>query len=97
MQTPSLLRNSFLRTIFLCAAFAVLGANRLEAAAAEQTQKIVVAANAFLATLDDAHAAKVNFDFNDAAQRKRWSNLPINMAERRGLRMGDLNQISATP
>jgi hypothetical protein len=92
MQTPSRLRNPILRTIFLFAAVAALGTNRLEAAAAEQTQKIVAAANAFLATLDDAQRGKVNFDFNDAAQRKRWSNLPVNMAERRGLRMGDLKQ-----
>ena len=32
----------------------------------------------------------MSFAFDDAAQRKRWSNLPIKMAERRGLRMGDL-------
>jgi hypothetical protein len=58
---------------------------RLEAAAAGQTQKIVGAANAFLGTLDDTQRGKVNFDFNNAAQRIRWSNLPVNMAERRGL------------
>jgi hypothetical protein len=33
----------------------------------------------------------VLFDFGDKAQRARWSNLPVNMAEHRGLRMGDLN------
>jgi hypothetical protein len=63
---------------------------RLEAAAPGQTQKIVGAANAFLVTLDDPQRGKVTFASNDAAQRIRWSNLPINMAERRGLRMGDL-------
>jgi hypothetical protein len=56
------------------------------------TAQIVTAANAFLATLDDAQRGKVSFDFNDAAQRTRWSNLPISMVERRGLRMGDLKQ-----
>lgn len=90
MQTISLLRNPILRTIFLCAAFAVLDTHRLEAAAAEQTRKIVAAANAFLGTLDDTQRGKVSFAFDDAAQRVRWSNLPINMAERRGLRLGDL-------
>jgi hypothetical protein len=54
------------------------------------TATIVNAANRFLVTLDDTQRAKVSFDLNDAAQRKRWSNLPVNMVERRGLRMGDL-------
>lgn len=59
-------------------------------AADAPTRKIVDATAAFLATLDDAQRGKVSFDFNDAAQRKRWSNLPVNMVERRGLRLGDL-------
>lgn len=65
-------------------------ANTVSAAAAEQTAKIVSAANAFLDTLNDTQRGKASFAFDDAAQRKRWSNLPANMAERRGLRMGDL-------
>jgi hypothetical protein len=69
---------------------AVLPAPCLRAASTEQTQKIVAAADAFLATLDEAQRGKVSFAFNDEAQRKRWSNLPVNMAEHRGLRMGDL-------
>ena len=72
--------------------FAGLNSNLLHGAAGEQTGKIVAAADAFLATLDEAQRDKVSFAFDDAAQRKRWSNLPINMAERRGLRMGDLKQ-----
>lgn len=59
-------------------------------AADAPTRKIVDATAAFLATLDDAQRGKVSFDFNDAAQRQRWSNLPVNMVERRGLRLGDL-------
>jgi hypothetical protein len=65
---------------------------RLRAATPEQTGKIVASANNFLATLDATQRGKVSFAFDDAAQRKRWSNLPVNMAERRGLRMGDLKQ-----
>ena len=64
----------------------------MHAALAEQTGKIVPSANAFLATLDAAQRGQASFAFDDAAQRKRWSNLPVNMAERRGLRMGDLKQ-----
>jgi hypothetical protein len=44
----------------------------------------------FLATLNDDRRGKVVFDFKDAAQRKRWSNLPSPMFQRVGLRMGDL-------
>ncbi|MGE3309769.1 MAG: DUF3500 domain-containing protein [Limisphaerales bacterium] len=62
----------------------------LAAAGTGQTTRIAAAANAFLATLDDAQRGKVGFAFDDAAQRKRWSNLPVTMAERRGLRLGDL-------
>jgi hypothetical protein len=50
------------------------------------------AAKKFLATLDDAQRHKVQFDFKDAAQRKRWSNLPTGIVQRAGLRMGDLTQ-----
>jgi hypothetical protein len=92
MQAAPRLRNAFRRSLLLCAALTVLVTGGLEAAAVEQTRKIVGAANAFVATLDDAQRAKVNFAFDDAAQRVRWSNLPVNMAERRGLRMGDLKQ-----
>lgn len=81
MQPAPLFLNAIFRSIFLFATFAVLDPTRLEAAAAEQTQKIVGAANAFLGTLDDSQRGKVSFDFNDAAQRIRWSNLPVNMAD----------------
>jgi hypothetical protein len=56
------------------------------------TGRIADVAKKFLTSLDDGQRAKVTFDFKDAAQRVRWSNLPVNMAERRGLRMGDLKQ-----
>jgi len=57
------------------------------------TPAIASAAKAFLATLDDAQRAKVLFDFNDQAQRKRWSNLPVNSVPRGGLRLGDLTPL----
>jgi len=92
MQALTFFSDTRLRPFVFFAALAIFDANRLEAAATEQTQKIFGAANAFLGTLDDAQRGKVSFDFNDAAQRIRWSNLPVTMAERRGLRMGDLKQ-----
>ncbi len=90
MQPTLIFGNTILRSLVFFTALAVLNPNRLDAAAAEQTQKLVTAANAFLATLDEAQRGKVIFNFNDAAQRIRWSNLPVSMAEHRGLRMGDL-------
>ncbi len=52
---------------------------------------IVDRANAFLGSLDEAQRSKVLFDFNDAAQRVKWSNLPTTMVPRAGLKMGDLS------
>jgi hypothetical protein len=56
-----------------------------------QTAKIVDAANAFIARLDDAQRKSAMFAFNDAAQRTRWSNFPPGIFIRQGLRWGDLN------
>ena len=92
MQALPSAGKPLVRSLILFAAMATFSLVRLEAAESAQTQKIVAAANIFLATLDDAQRGKVSFDFNDAAQRKRWSNLPVNMVERHGLRMGDLKQ-----
>jgi len=53
--------------------------------------KIVASANGFLSSLDEGQRSKVLFDFNDTAQRTRWSNLPTTMVPRAGLKMGDLS------
>src|SRR4051794_26302667 len=55
------------------------------------TSKIVSAANAFLATLDQKQKQSVMFAFNDESQRLRWSNLPVRMVPRAGLSMGELS------
>src|SRR6266542_6277641 len=54
------------------------------------TGKTVAAAKAFLATLDDAGRAKVSFDFN-SDQKTKWSNFPVGIYPRNGLRLGDLS------
>jgi hypothetical protein len=54
------------------------------------TARIVASANGFLSSLDEAQRSKVLFEFNDAAQRVKWSNLPTTMVQRAGLKMGDL-------
>ena len=52
--------------------------------------EVAAAANKFLASLDDGQRTKVVFDFNDKAQRQRWSNFPTGIFRRAGLRLGDL-------
>ncbi len=54
------------------------------------TSKIVASANGFLSSLDDAQRSKVLFEFNDNVQRAKWSNLPVTMVPRAGLKMVDL-------
>lgn len=56
----------------------------------DATGKTVAAARAFLATLDDAGRAKVSVPF-DSEQKTRWSNFPVGMVPRNGVRLGDLN------
>jgi hypothetical protein len=51
----------------------------------------VASANGFLGSLDEGQRSKVTFEFNDAAQRVKWSNLPTTMVPRAGLKMGDLS------
>ena len=52
---------------------------------------IVARANSFLSSLDAGQRSKVLFEFNDAAQRVKWSNLPTTMVQRAGLKLGDLS------
>ena len=52
----------------------------------------VEAAEAFLGTLDEAQKKKVLYAFDDDAQRRNWTNLPVGMNGRGGLRWGDLNE-----
>ena len=56
---------------------------------ADATSRIVKAAQALLATLDDGGRATVQFPF-DGPQKTRWSNLPSPMFERQGLLLADL-------
>jgi hypothetical protein len=74
--------------IAAAAAFAVTpGAQR---PSTDRTAQIVKAAQALIASLDDAGRKKVQFAFDDEAQRKRWSNLPSPNFQRDGIRLGDL-------
>ena len=56
---------------------------------AEATRRIVAAAQALVATLDEAGRAKVQFPL-EGPQKARWSNLPSPIFQREGLRIADL-------
>lgn len=58
---------------------------------AQTPSKIVASANVFISSLTAEQRAKVLFEFNDSTQRKKWSNLPVTMAPRAGLKLGDLS------
>jgi hypothetical protein len=56
---------------------------------ADATARIVAAAQAVVATLDEAGKAKVQFPF-EGPQKTKWSNLPSPMFQREGVRLADL-------
>lgn len=72
--------------LFLITAVHVLGQRNSQA---DVTARIVAAAQALVATLDDSRRATVQFPF-DSSQKTRWSNLPSPMFPRQGLRLADL-------
>jgi hypothetical protein len=51
----------------------------------------VAKANAFLETLDAQQRGKALFEF-DSAKKPSWSNLPVTMVPRNGLRLGELSK-----
>jgi hypothetical protein len=51
----------------------------------------VAKANAFLETLDGPQRGKALFEF-DSAKKPSWSNLPVTMVPRNGLRLGELSK-----
>jgi hypothetical protein len=64
-------------------------------AAADATTRIVASAQALVATLDEAGRAKVQLPY-DSPDKAKWSNLPVGMVPRAGLRMGDLTPAQRT-
>ena len=62
---------------------------------AATTARIVTAAQAVLATLDDAGRKNVQFPF-DSPQKSKWSNLPSPMYQRNGARLADLTAAQRT-
>ncbi len=97
MQPRTVFHRSTISCLIGVIGLTLFNPSRPAAAADGQTPKIVGAASALLDTLDEAQRGKLIFAFDDAAQRKRWSNLPVSMVKHAGLRLGDLkeNQRSA--
>jgi hypothetical protein len=61
-------------------------------AQAQTAARMTEAANAFLATLDAAQRKNTVFAFDDAQQRARWSNLPLQMVPRSGVSFESMNE-----
>src|SRR4051812_26125410 len=53
------------------------------------TTRVVAAADAFLASLDEAQKPKAKYAYTDPIKSK-WHNLPPGMQARAGIRLGDL-------
>jgi len=73
------------------AALALAIVTRTSAVDQTRTLKIVSAANAFVATLDQKQRQNVLFPFDDEKQRARWSNLPIGAVPRGGISLKDMS------
>jgi uncharacterized protein DUF3500 len=80
-----------LKQRIVCLALCV-GSAAPAAASPTTAPRIVAAANAFLATLDDAEKSVVLFERGNTAQKQRWSNLPDGVFKRAGLRWADLDE-----
>lgn len=71
----------FLLLLFVCLRFGI---------AQSSTEKVVQAANKFLATLSDEQKRKVLYAFNDDQQRRRWSNFPTGFVPRGGISLKEM-------
>jgi hypothetical protein len=72
--------------------FAFTVALVIPCAAQQPVDLVVSSANRFIATLSEAQRSKVLYQFNDGAQRARWSNFPTGFVPRGGM---SLKQMSA--
>jgi hypothetical protein len=59
----------------------------------QTTDEIIIAADRFLKTLQPDELQKISFQFEDSL-RTRWTNLPVGIAERKGIRYGELSDTS---
>jgi len=81
----------FVGAILIGSLLTVRGARQQSA-----TTQIVAAANAYLSTLDAGQRQKVLYAYDDADQRKRWSNLPTTFVPRGGIALKDMTAAQQT-
>jgi Protein of unknown function (DUF3500) len=94
---PAISMKSFTRRRFCF--LAVLAATSLSlraATSANETAKIVSAANSFLASLDAGQRRSVMYGVGDEQQRARWSNLPTTFVPRGGIALKDMTPAQGT-
>lgn len=88
IMSTTLRRATFsLSAVALCFGCNAQGPTRVAGLA---TARVVKSANDFLATLDESHRQAVQYAFNDADQRRRWSNFPTGVVPRGGIRLRDM-------
>src|SRR5271155_5611182 len=85
-------RRRFCSLVMLTAASLPL----IAATPANETAKIVSAANAFRASLDAGQRRSVMYAFDDQQQRARWSNLPTSFVPRGGIALKDMTAAQQT-
>ena len=83
MQASSAIRRCFLLALVI--------ACQRSGVAESSTDKVVGAANKFLATLSDEQRQKVVYAYDDEKQRSRWSNLPTGFVPRAGISLKDMS------
>ncbi|MER5526290.1 DUF3500 domain-containing protein [Streptomyces sp. NPDC002677] len=74
----------------LAATKAIPASARHFGAGGANTAQVVKAANAFLATLSDEQRDAALYSFDDPVKKTGWSNFPIPVVQRNGLKLGDL-------
>lgn len=91
-----MLRATSVYRLFFCVALlagfaAACDAQQPSGAAQQPVDRVVQSAEKFLATLSDSQRAKVLYDFNDDAQRARWSNFPTGFVQRGGIELKEMS------
>ena len=90
MAIARVLRRVFFFSLWVVALPIAADAQAPARAEGLDTARVVRAANALLATLDEAQRRTVVYAFNDETQRQRWSNLPTAMVPRGGIRLREM-------
>ena len=60
---------------------------------AQTTEVITAVTNDFLSTLNEQQLHEISYDFNDSL-RTKWTNLPVGLAPRPGIKYGDFSEES---